>query len=431
MSCNDWNTIEVAATDSEWKEILSVFSKNLINWPLSYSDMDFCDKNKSIDFSLDARYAPYNTGDINPLSELFPTAIFHYIIKYEDGGTLSNTYYCNGEESKSAEAKRNQTQAINSELGKFISASPKAGAGISHCVEIMPNGCVASDGKNIFGECNTFKWTNIKQISCGNYHTVGLQADGTIVACGSNANGQCEVSDIKEPVVAVSCGRYHTSALLESGKVIVKGNLEQDVKSKHSNCAERLKPEAFPIIAKLKWDDQTQNWQNIKERIEKLSVGDELKLKKVRPYLDSDGKTIIMYEIIDMQGEKLGNIHTDVDESLAKTIDNIRLYVNTVEPLSKRKNNLKYAPITIRLEYAEHAVKLEKKNSRKIGCYEQTRVSEWTNVVKIKSIYDAVVGITSDGSMLVDGYCPCSASDLVKIIGGLDKNPDEMKKKSR
>ena len=37
-------------------------------------------------------------------------------------------------------------------------------------------------------------------ISAGMYHTVGLKADGTVVAVGDNGKGQCDVSgwtDIK------------------------------------------------------------------------------------------------------------------------------------------------------------------------------------------------------------------------------------------
>jgi alpha-tubulin suppressor-like RCC1 family protein len=36
-------------------------------------------------------------------------------------------------------------------------------------------------------------WTGITQVSAGIYHTVGLKADGTVVAVGSNDAGQCNV----------------------------------------------------------------------------------------------------------------------------------------------------------------------------------------------------------------------------------------------
>ena len=32
-------------------------------------------------------------------------------------------------------------------------------------------------------------------VSAGGWHTVGLKADGTVVAVGANGDGQCDVSD--------------------------------------------------------------------------------------------------------------------------------------------------------------------------------------------------------------------------------------------
>ena len=45
-------------------------------------------------------------------------------------------------------------------------------------------------------------WTDIVAISAGYWHTVGLKADGTVVAVGYNEFGQCDVSgwtNIKVP----------------------------------------------------------------------------------------------------------------------------------------------------------------------------------------------------------------------------------------
>lgn len=93
----------------------------------------------------------------------------------------------------------------------------------------MPDGRVAADGENRFGECNIFSWTNIKEISCGNWHTAGLKKDGTLVACESNSNGQCDVEDVIGK--AVSCGRHHTAVLLDNGKVVIMDKLEQEAQS--------------------------------------------------------------------------------------------------------------------------------------------------------------------------------------------------------
>jgi alpha-tubulin suppressor-like RCC1 family protein len=37
-------------------------------------------------------------------------------------------------------------------------------------------------------------WTDVVAVSAGGDHTVGLRKDGTVVACGDDSSGQCNVS---------------------------------------------------------------------------------------------------------------------------------------------------------------------------------------------------------------------------------------------
>ena len=51
--------------------------------------------------------------------------------------------------------------------------------------------------------CNIFLFRDIthlcgQMVSAGVGHTVLLQPDGTVVACGSNAGGQCNIPDLNE-----------------------------------------------------------------------------------------------------------------------------------------------------------------------------------------------------------------------------------------
>jgi len=66
-------------------------------------------------------------------------------------------------------------------------------------------------------------------VSVGNYHTVGLKSDGTVIAIGENEDGQCNVSDWKD-IVAVFAGDYHTIGLKSDGTVIATG------KNKFGQC---------------------------------------------------------------------------------------------------------------------------------------------------------------------------------------------------
>ena len=59
-------------------------------------------------------------------------------------------------------------------------------------------------------------------IAVGFYHTVGLRADGGVLACGDNSFGQCEVNALHD-VTAVAAGAYHTVALHRDGTVSAVG----------------------------------------------------------------------------------------------------------------------------------------------------------------------------------------------------------------
>ncbi len=59
-------------------------------------------------------------------------------------------------------------------------------------------------------------------IAVGFYHTVGLRADGGVLACGDNSFGQCEVGALHD-VTAVAAGAYHTVALHSDGTVSAVG----------------------------------------------------------------------------------------------------------------------------------------------------------------------------------------------------------------
>ena len=63
-------------------------------------------------------------------------------------------------------------------------------------------------------------------VSAGRCHTVLLQSDGTAVACGSNAFGQCNIPplDVGVTYTQVSAGRSHTILLRSDGQVVACGN---------------------------------------------------------------------------------------------------------------------------------------------------------------------------------------------------------------
>ena len=96
-------------------------------------------------------------------------------------------------------------------------------AGDYHTVGLKSDGTVVATGYNGVGQCNVSDWTDIVAVSAGNYHTVGLKSDGTVVATGNNDDGQCNVSDWTD-IVAISASDYLTVALKSDGTVVAVGN---------------------------------------------------------------------------------------------------------------------------------------------------------------------------------------------------------------
>ena len=95
-------------------------------------------------------------------------------------------------------------------------------AGDFHTVGLKADGTVVAVGDNDNGQCDVDGWTDIVAVSAGYYHTVGLKADGTVVATeyiGDYYYGQCDVDGWTD-IVAVSAGDFHTVGLKADGTVV-------------------------------------------------------------------------------------------------------------------------------------------------------------------------------------------------------------------
>ena len=98
-------------------------------------------------------------------------------------------------------------------------------AGIFHYAAIMLDGTVVAQGSDDEGQCNVEDWEDIKRISCGQSHTVGLKTDGTVVATGFNEYGQCNVEDWTD-IVDISANHHYTVGLKSDGTVVATGDNE-------------------------------------------------------------------------------------------------------------------------------------------------------------------------------------------------------------
>ena len=95
-------------------------------------------------------------------------------------------------------------------------------AGESHTVGITANGIVVAAGSNDKKQCELRGWSDIISIAASGNHTVGLKSDGTVVATGLRSDGQCDVDGWKN-IIAVTSGAYHTIGLKADGTVAATG----------------------------------------------------------------------------------------------------------------------------------------------------------------------------------------------------------------
>lgn len=73
------------------------------------------------------------------------------------------------------------------------------------------------------GQTDVHSWSDIVAVSAGHQHTVGLRADGTVVAVGAGLDQQCNVAHWQN-IVAVSAGSFHTLGLKADGTVVAAGD---------------------------------------------------------------------------------------------------------------------------------------------------------------------------------------------------------------
>lgn len=102
--------------------------------------------------------------------------------------------------------------------------------GNEHVVGVEDTGTVCAEGSNLNGQCNVRSWSNIISVAAGWYHTVGLKADGAVVAVcnlkteldGRYYNKQCDVEQWSDIVQIDAYGNY-TVGLKRDGTVVVTG----------------------------------------------------------------------------------------------------------------------------------------------------------------------------------------------------------------
>lgn len=99
--------------------------------------------------------------------------------------------------------------------------------GNSFSVGLKSDGSVVAVGNNASGQCDVDIWDDVVTIEAGGKHTVGLKSDGTVVAAGDNSAGQCDV-ETWENIIAIAASDNLTVGLQADGSVIFTESIVLD-----------------------------------------------------------------------------------------------------------------------------------------------------------------------------------------------------------
>ncbi len=109
-----------------------------------------------------------------------------------------------------------------------IECNEYASRTLNELIGIRKNGTadviLSTDASEAYGRTQITTWDNLKDISLGESHVVGLKNDGTVIAAGSNHVGQCDVEEWTD-VIFLTTGENCTLGITASGNLLMAGSL--------------------------------------------------------------------------------------------------------------------------------------------------------------------------------------------------------------
>lgn len=129
-----------------------------------------------------------------------------------------------GTKNKKTEDKKPESAELSLSIDNALLNETTLSTYRTNTVGLRSDGTVVAAGSNEDGECDVSDWRDIIAVSTGNGCIFGLKANGTVIAIGNNLDEQCEVSNWTN-IVAVSAGQWHTVGLRADGTVVATGQL--------------------------------------------------------------------------------------------------------------------------------------------------------------------------------------------------------------
>ncbi len=112
-------------------------------------------------------------------------------------------------------------------------------AGWAHSLGVKADGSIVAWGANHSGQCDVPPPNaDFVAVEAGGYHSIGLKADGSIVAWGTNGANQCNVPPPNAGFVTVAAGMHHNLGLREvwCGDGVVDTDEECDDGGESTTC---------------------------------------------------------------------------------------------------------------------------------------------------------------------------------------------------
>ena len=128
-----------------------------------------------------------------------------------------------GTKNKKNEDKKPESAELSLSIDNALLNETTLSTYRTNTVGLRSDGTVVAAGSNEDGECDVSDWRDIIAVSTGNGCIFGLKANGTVIAIGNNLDEQCEVSNWTN-IVAVSAGQWHTVGLRADGTVVAVGS---------------------------------------------------------------------------------------------------------------------------------------------------------------------------------------------------------------
>lgn len=252
-------------------------------------------------------------------------------------------------------------------------------------------------------------------IAAGNYHTVALRSDGTVVATGDNLRGQCNVKDWRN-IVAVAAGGNCTAGLKSNGTVVITGCSDEEKEqisrwrnikaiAMGNNFIAGLESEGTIIVLGLDNYSGTQYYMKWKNIVAIAACGDKLVgLKSDGRVVDAEYNGYFCEKDWIDYSENWGE-HTDIVAVFAM-YDRVVGIGSDCTIVTSYKLDIKRATDVVAVAQvgsSNNEIYLKADGTVKVNGVNLPEAEEWTDIVAIAAGEYHLVGLKSDGKVVATG----------------------------